>query len=238
MRKSIFVALLSLAGIYPAMAVSPVPVVPMYNWTGCYIGASVGRGSWFNQYTDPLAVPPDFFLGSHTAESWLGGGQGGCDYQIGQFIVGFQGSLMGGSPSATHLGIEDLFPSSASWVGTATARLGHTITPNLIIYGQAGFAWTRDHETKIDVATGLLEGTADASRTGWTVGVGGEYLITQHVSVFADYNFMDFGTNRTIYITPDIPPAFFPLDIKQQVQTVRVGLNVRFNPFGMWPAPH
>jgi outer membrane immunogenic protein len=230
MRKSILVALFSLAGIYPATA------APVYNWTGCYIGASVGHGFVFNQYTDPLAVPPDFFLGSHTAQSWLAGGQGGCDVQIGQFIVGFQGSAMGGSPNATHLGIEDLFSSSQSSLATAVARLGHTITPYLIIYGQAGVAWSHDHETKIDVATGLLEGTGDAARSGWTVGVGGEYLVTQNVSVFADYNFTDFGFNRTIYVTPDIPPAFFPLDIKQQVQTVRVGLNVRLNPFGMWPA--
>ena len=46
---------------------------------------------------------------------------------------------------------------------------------------------------------------------------------------------MDFGRRQTIYVTPDIPPVLFPLDIKQQVQTVRVGLNVRFNPWGAGP---
>lgn len=209
---------------------------PAYNWTGCYIGANVGRGFAFEEYNDPLAVPPEVFLGSHTAEGFIGGGQAGCDYQVGQFIFGFQGSGQAANLHSTHLALGDFYSTSVPWLATATARVGHTIIPNLIVYGQGGVAWTHDHETKVDLVTGLLEGTADVTRTGWTVGVGGEYLITPNVSVFADYNFMDFGTNRTIYTTPDIPPAFFPLDIKQQVQTARVGVNVRFNPFGMWPA--
>jgi outer membrane immunogenic protein len=57
------------------------PPVATWNWTGCYIGAHVG-GLWATK--DWTLQPPDPItpLGSHDANSWLGGVQGGCDYQF------------------------------------------------------------------------------------------------------------------------------------------------------------
>jgi outer membrane immunogenic protein len=148
-------------------------------------------------------------------------------------VVGLQGAYDWANLKGTHLSpFLDYFNTSVPWYATATARFGYTFTPNLLLYINGGAAWVRDHETKVDFVTGLLEGTADITRRGWLVGAGGEYLITPNWSVFAEYNYMDFGRRQTIYVTPDIPPVFFPHDIKQQVQTVRVGVNVRFNPFG------
>src|SRR6266511_5720156 len=70
---------------------APPPVVTYYNWTGCYVGGHVG-GLWARK--DWTLAPPDpaFALGSHDADSWLGGVQAGCDYQFaGGFVVGIQG---------------------------------------------------------------------------------------------------------------------------------------------------
>jgi outer membrane immunogenic protein len=208
------------------------PLPPVLSWTGCYVGVNVGGGWADKNYTDPLAVPPANILGSHTASSAIGGGQIGCDYQIGSWVVGVQGAGEAGNLKATHLALGDFYSTSIPWLATATVRVGYAIRPNLLVFGRGGAAWVRDHETKVDLVTGLLEGTADVTRSGWVVGAGAEYLITANWSVFAEYNYMDFGTRRTIYVTPDIPPAFFPLDIRQQVQTVRVGVNLRFNPIG------
>jgi len=48
------------------------PVVTYYSWTGCYVGGHVG-GLWAKK--DWTLAPPDpaFALGSHDANSWLGG---------------------------------------------------------------------------------------------------------------------------------------------------------------------
>jgi outer membrane immunogenic protein len=184
-------------------------------------------------YFDPLAAPPENILSGHRVSGAVGGGQAGCDYQFGRWVVGLQGAGEAANLKGSHLSpFLDFFNTSIPWLATATVRFGYTFTPNLLLYVNGGAAWARDHETKVDFVTGLLEGTADTTRQGWVVGAGGEYLITSNWSVFAEYNYMDFGRRQTMYITPDIPPAFFPLDIKQQVQTVRVGVNVRFNPFG------
>jgi hypothetical protein len=52
------------------------PPVSAYRWTGCYVGGHVG-GLWAKK--DWTLAPPDPVtpLGSHEANSWLGGVQGG-----------------------------------------------------------------------------------------------------------------------------------------------------------------
>lgn len=238
MKTSIGIGLLSLLITCPAIAAdmavkAPIkPLPPVASWTGCFIGANIGGGWARKDYNDPLAAPPDNILGSHTADGIIGGGQVGCDYQVGSWVFGAEGAAMAANLNATHLALGDFYTTSVPWFATATVRVGYTVLPNLLLYGRGGAAWVRDRETKVDLVTGLLEGTANVTRSGWTVGVGGEYLIAPNWSVFAEYNYMDFGNQRITYITPDVPPAFFPLDIRQQVQTVKVGVNFRFGPSG------
>lgn len=238
MKKLVCAGLLSLLGIAPAIAAdmpvkAPIrPPAPVLSWTGCFIGANVGGGWASKNYNDPLAAPPDNILGSHTASGVIGGGQVGCDYQVGSWVFGAEVAGEAANLRATHLALGDFYSTSVPWLATATVRVGYTVLPNLLIFGRGGAAWVRDRETKVDLVTGLLEGTAEVTRSGWLLGVGGEYLFAPNWSVFADYNYMDFGTRRTIYVTPDVPPAFFPLDIRQTVQTVRVGVNFRFGPAG------
>jgi outer membrane immunogenic protein len=227
MKTSILAGIFLFLGLGTASAVAPPPV---FNWTGCYIGANVGGGWGGKDYFDPLAPIPENNLSGHRISGAVGGGQAGCDYQFGRWVVGVQGAGEWGNLTGTHVTpFLDFLNTSVPWLATATARFGYTFTPNLLLYVNAGGAWVRDHETKVDFVTGLLEGTADITRNGWVVGAGGEYLITPNVSVFGEYNYIDFGRRQTMYTTPDIPPAFFPLDIKQQVQTFRVGVNVRLN---------
>jgi outer membrane immunogenic protein len=66
------------------------------------------------------------------------------------------------------------------------------------------------------------------TRSGWTIGIGGEYAFTNVVSGFVEYNYFDFGS-RQIAFTPQVAglgPAF--VDITETKSVVRAGLNVRF----------
>jgi len=206
---------------------APPPVAPVYTWTGCYLGANVGYGWADKHYFDPLAaVPAEFDLGTHTAEGVVGGGQVGCDYQTGNWVFGVQGMFDGADMQKTHLALGDFFTTRIPFFATATARVGYAFQPNILFYVKGGGAWVNDHETKTDLVTGLVEGTARVTRTGWTVGGGFEYMFWSNWSVFAEFDYMDFGTHRTILAVPDAP---FPLDIQQTMGVALVGVNYRFN---------
>src|SRR5262245_35930051 len=111
---------------------SPPPVTPYFTWTGCYLGGNVG-GAWsYKSYSDPLGVYFPFFpgqdLGSHNAGGFIGGGQVGCDYQVGSWVFGAQGMF-----EWTDLNGDNLHPNGGAvfnhthipWVTTATGRIGY-----------------------------------------------------------------------------------------------------------------
>src|SRR5690242_4704160 len=103
------IAVLAL-GIVPASAADlrmptkapPLAPAPVATWTGCYVGANIG-GAWANEdYVDPLAIPPAP-LGGHTASGVIGGGQVGCDYQFGNFVIGARGMFDGADLTGNHV---------------------------------------------------------------------------------------------------------------------------------------
>jgi outer membrane immunogenic protein len=134
-------------------------IAPLYSWTGCYIGANAGGGSDRETFThiNPdfgvLNFNTNFGLGTQHATGAIGGGQIGCDYQAGSWVFGAQGlydaaSLKGSNhlvPPPSDPQFPNIFDlnSRVSSIATATARLGYTIQPQLLIYAKGGAAWQR-----------------------------------------------------------------------------------------------
>ena len=241
MRKFLLGTALLMALVSPAIAADmrtpvykvPPPVIPAWSWTGCYVGGHAG-GLWAKQKEWIVRTPGgDFFgqsLGGHDADSWVGGVQAGCDYQFaGGFVIGIQGDYAwtdaeGSHDSARELGVA--YHSRVRSLATATGRIGYA-WDRLLGYVKGGGAWERDDYW----ATTIVVGTAYAARetrSGWTIGVGGEYAFTTFLSGFVEYNYYDFGTGE-IGFTPQLAglrPAF--VDIKETKSVVRAGLNFRF----------
>jgi len=229
-------ALLAFAAVQPALAadlpvkaprMAPAAVAPAFTWTGVYVGGSVGY-AWGNKgWTDPLGPP--FDAGTHSPRGWMGGGQIGANYQMGAWVVGVEGQYDWGRLQASHISLvdpADLLGTQVNWVASVAGRVGYAFD-HFLVYGKAGGAWVRDDHTKID--TGLLEGLASVTRSGWLVGGGVEYALWNNWSVRLDYSYMGFGTQRVMLANPlDGVPA--PFDIKQNLQTLMVGLNYKFGP--------
>lgn len=133
-----------------------VVMAPVYNWTGCYVGANIGVAWGFAEANGSFGTDTGF----------AGGGQIGCDYQIGQWVIGARNMFDGTTISG-----------GATWFDTLTARGGYLVQPNVLLYAQGGAAWA---ET--------------TNSTGWTVGGGVEWMFVPHWSAFLEYNYMDFGT--------------------------------------------
>jgi outer membrane immunogenic protein len=67
------------------------------------------------------------------------------------------------------------------------------------------------------------------TKVGWTLGAGLEWaLYYSNWSLFLEYDYMNFGTSQVPFALTITPGGFFPLDIKQSVNMVLVGMNWRF----------
>ena len=249
MKKPIFLGITTLvacvasgpsgaADLPTSMSMKAPVMAPIYSWTGCYIGANAGGGSDREGFTNvnPNRLP-NFDLGSQDAGGALGGGQIGCDYQAGNWVVGAQGMFdatdFKGSNHVVPAFGDPQFPnvfdlgSRVSWLATATARIGYAVQPQLLVYAKGGAAWIRSDLKYAITGMGITNTySGSETRTGWTVGAGLEYLIAANWSVFAEYSHMDFGSS-TLNTTFILDPSPEPIRIGHRVDTVMFGLNYR-----------
>jgi len=239
------VALSMISG--PALAADMAAKAPIYKaappisytWTGCYVGGNVGAGWAHTDYriNDPRAAPVDgASLGSNTGSGLVGGGQVGCDYQVGSWVFGAQGLFDGTDLKGSHPDPINSFPltwtSKVTWLTTATARIGYTVFPQALLYVKGGAAWAHVHDDRSGpnpFIPGAIfsQATPDRNVSGWTVGAGFEYLLSSNWSVFAEYNFVDLGTKLTTFVR-NTDLVTLGVDVRRDVQTVLVGVNFRF----------
>jgi len=205
---------------------APPPVV--FTWTGCYVGGHVG-GLWAHK--DWTLAPPDPVtpLGSHDANSWLGGIQAGCDYQFaGNWVVGIQGDYAWTDAKGSHVDFVDGTNDQTRIrsLATVTARVGYAWN-RFLGYVKGGAAWERDDYTRFVLGTGVFADSAQETRGGWTVGVGGEYAFTDYLSGFLEYNYYNFGSRTLTFV--DAAGAFVDnIDIRERKSVLRAGLNFRW----------
>jgi outer membrane immunogenic protein len=240
--RHITIALLAstalLAGLAQSASAADVrvpyrPPAPVYfSWTGCYFGGHVG-GVWTRKewvVRDPASPFFGQSDGSHNADGFLGGVQGGCDYQFaGGFVIGVAGDYAWTDASGSHF--SPLFPGAVNHtkvdsLASVTGRIGWA-WDRFLGYVKGGGAWERD---KYDFIDGVLIGTLDDTRSGWTVGVGGEYAFTNFVTGFIEYNYYDFN-KRDLTFVQNIGGTFI-YGIDETKHVVKAGLNFRFGGYG------
>jgi outer membrane immunogenic protein len=209
------------APIYTAAA----PTTP---WTGCYLGINAGGGWGRDRWTFTDGTPensPDF-------GGWLAGGQLGCDYQSGGLVVGLAGMFDGAGISGSAITPVPPFVTHTKITAfsTATARLGYAVNPAFLFYVDGGAAWVNNQRYYVPT----LGPTVSDARVGWTVGLGLEYMVAPSWSVKIEYSYADFGTTGPLPIDSFDGPAGSE-NVRQQVNTILVGLNFRFGGFGSGP---
>ena len=195
---------------------------------------------------------------SADVDGWLGGGQIGYNWQANGLLIGVEADIQwtgqdGSSavctsaacaPGATYANASyDL-----DWIGTVRGRLGVLVDPAFLIYATGGWAFghiNADYEAGI-VGGQTVSFSSDASRSGWVIGGGAEWLVHRNLTLKAEYLYMDLGSvdgggfsTASQVITPNVPKRGFTtvtdttfdgaLRGRFAEQIFRVGLNYHFD---------
>jgi outer membrane immunogenic protein len=172
---------------------APVPMAPVYNWTGFYIFGGGGGGLWnadSNVQSTGVVGAIGAFGPAGTALSrdqrlggsgWFGTVGIGYDWQFGgRWVAGIFGDGQFGDirgslsdPAFATEGREKLRTSYA-----AGARLGYLVAPQVLSYVNAGYSgseWSGTTQTTLAAAGGpAFTTTPSFRRDGWFIGGGVE----------------------------------------------------------------
>jgi opacity protein-like surface antigen len=96
------------------------PAVPLFTWTGLYLGGQIGYG-WG---TDRLTVSPFGFGTNFTPNGVVGGGHIGYNLQLNQFVAGLEGDIEGTDISRSFSPGGVRYDTSIPVQGSIRGRLG------------------------------------------------------------------------------------------------------------------
>ncbi len=238
-------AVTAFAADLPSRRAPPVyvpPPIPVFTWTGFYIGGNAGYAFDANNSFATARRATSTFVTSKS-NGFTGGGQIGYNYQIGNTPIFGAIPVFGGNGGGLVVGVEadaaytDLnsnfgvgglaYHDRTAFVGTVRGRVGIAFG-DLLAYGTGGFAYGGVHA---NVGTASLDKIA----TGYAYGGGLEYAIptTSFVNVFhagavtlkAEYLHYDLGTQS-------LGVGAVTSRVHNEGNLVRGGINYKMDFFG------
>jgi outer membrane immunogenic protein len=197
----------SIAADLPVKA-PPVKAPPLavFTWTGCYLGGHIGY-AWQrdqNNETEIGVGPGDPTSGPAKPDGVKLGGYLGCNWQTGPWVVGIEGDGEWANlrASVTYPGtgdfIDDFVETRTRWQASVRPRLGYAFDRSLL-YVTGGIAFAGVEH--VYVCPECLLPNSDSFRrtlTGWTIGAGWDYAITNNWIARIEYRYADFGSVTNI----------------------------------------
>jgi outer membrane immunogenic protein len=229
----------------PLKAAAPAMISPVsaYNWSGFYVGAHAGDGWGTTESTAILsaallAAPGGFNLpvSSQTFNGFLGGFQGGYNWQAGVLVLGVEGDfsfagLRGNAPCLIILSCQ----VRHDWVADITGRVGVVAFDRALVYIKGGAAWAdSNYNINTSIAGASISGSASTTRLGGLLGFGVEYPFLPRWTAKLEYNFISFGNqtlNFPIGITPPllgVSAVNVPAQINESMHIIKGGVNYHF----------
>lgn len=213
-----------------------------------------------NIFSNPANTITHAFT-SHAA-GFAGGAQVGCNWQKGKGVFGVEADLNGATrltdtnsfgPIGPFLPVPGNNPGALlaashtervskqlNWFSTFRGRAGFLATPTLLLYGTGGVAVAQiGSSTNETFGTDQFflggfgfQGSTTATRVGFTVGAGAEWMFAPKWSVKAEYLFLDFGSfgYNSACGTAACPSGNFiwTTNVRAQEHIARVGVNYHF----------
>jgi outer membrane immunogenic protein len=218
---------LARAADLPAKAAPPATPSAYYDWTGCYVGANLGRG--FANARDNLTVFGMPAAGISSFNGGIGGGQVGCNFQTGNLVYGVEGDGQARIPvktfgtAITQLGAAT---NSLPVSGTIRARIGYAPVNNVLLYvtGGGGIGLDVVALTQGTLANPITQ-VSQQFRALWTVGGGIETAVYRNWTARLEYLYSATGTTTANFNIMGVPST---VATRLNDNMVRVGVNYRF----------
>jgi outer membrane immunogenic protein len=218
----------------PIATKAPYVPAPVFSWTGCYIGGHVGWISGRSDIRDEGYYDSGATNSLH-ANSFVIGGQGGCNYQTGSLVVGVEAD--GSWLDASHTTSGYYADQSTKWNSLVTVRgRAGLAVDRTMFYVTAGGAWA-DVNTiyNTNVIQGNLDGIASSTgKFGWVAGVGIEHAITPNWTVKLEGLYVRLTDDDTHHLgtttcsTSRGPDHACNFTFNHDAAIVRLGANYKF----------
>ena len=238
----------------PAFAQSSSGAV---NWTGPYVGVNLGYGGGAFNYpysgtADAAGTNPVAGILRQSSSGVVGGGQIGYNLETpGGLVMGLETDLDGSNinGTASFAGVDSLGNASSGdirsridYLGTLRGRVGEAMfNGRFVPYVTGGLAYgdvrtsTGFNCTSCGVEGAAVSnfGSQTTGRTGWTVGAGTDYALTDHLSFRAEYLYVDLGhqnlaNGASEFEGPGANVYNANVLANTNANVMRVGLNYRF----------
>jgi outer membrane immunogenic protein len=210
---------------------APLMTVPAFTWTGFYVGGQIGytRGK---DITKEFFTSPYFFVGLQNRfnpTGMTGGLHAGANLQFGSIVTGVEidadfGNVKAGfvDPPVAPFNPGGRGQTELGLHGTVRGRLGYAFD-RLLVYGTAGIAMGELKSTYSN-----WPGTTESftrNITGYVVGAGAEYAVTDSITVRGEYRFTGYELlkNNSLIAFPGFTGTQEP-----RYHNIRMGLSYKF----------
>lgn len=190
-----------------------------YDWTGLYLGA---HGGYVWGEAD---VGYEGDGGGGDLDGFLGGALAGYNFQTDMIVLGVEGDVGGGDVNGNGaVGAPPPQPASyytydLDWNAHLRARAGVAVDKALFFVA-GGLAVAR--HTLSAEENNQSHGDDSQTHTGWTIGAGVEYGLTDNLLLRAEYLYDDYGSQT---YSDDEGDEY---DVDLTAQTARAALSYKF----------
>jgi outer membrane immunogenic protein len=257
-------ALLVLASIAGPASAQDVFATASNQWKGFYVGGNIG-GAWNttcnswtpnngNGISNPAIATAFYNRYCPNNSTFIGGVQLGYNFQRDQLVWGFgldyeflsakdrhrSFTYTGASPppDGTYTFSGKLSPNGFALLGP---RIGYAVDSALYYFRVGGVFTSGSHNSSASFTdasgTATFSGGKNFKANGFGLGVGAEYLLADHWSIRAEYNYISLGKGSTSQITCSgsaatcaafVNTTLESLSNKFTASIVRVGISYKF----------
>jgi len=212
---------------YPTKAPPFQTALPATSWQGLYLDGYFQYGANVTGVTTTTTTNPIVDLAS-APRGPGGGGSVGYNFDTGSFVFGTRVDIgyLNVSGSGTSIADSLSVSNATNYLGNFDVMFGIPVSADrrLLAYGVGGFAFGGAHP---NLNVGSIQAAASDTSTGWNVGAGLRYKVTQNLGVFIEGDWSQLG-DKSLTATDSAGNVLATSLAKYHMVTQKFGLFYQF----------